>query len=196
MAKIVKMYLGNKDNLLKSWWDACQNENTSSIIVNAILYYNRTGDVLNIGNIVEHEMLPNTSKNIYMNVTSELEVILNTWKIEGKKESSEIKKILKRGITVCVHEEESHVISEIELDVAMEQSKGVQKVMYIPKEEPEQPQATPPAPNIKDNRDSFQRVHEEPETNSYDNHSKEKNEDDEKDFVLGMIAEGCGLGLS
>lgn len=194
MGTIIKLRLGNKDNLLKSWWAASEKENTSAIVTGAILYHNRTGDYLNIGKVMVQDM-PLCHKNVYFASLPELDAVMEEWQKEHKKVGTEIKKILKYGIQTCSTAEEISIISERELDEVLNaKSKQSYKGKYegIKQEAPERPSQISNSSNqtLEIDNDEYD------DDIRSDSPKKKITTPDGKDFVLGMIPRDIGLGQS
>lgn len=193
MGKVINIGLGKKDGLFKTWYDLASEQNKSSIITSALLYYKETGEYLEIGAIKVDDTLPNKHKNIYFADMPALEQIFDDWKKSGRKAGTEIKRIISRGLKSCEGVEEVHIIDESD---ALEAWLRVSRRAHIlPQEETV---GYPPVVEPKEKYEEHERVESRLEPRAFEvteqvkeRKSKVKKKDD---FILGFIPEGCGLG--
>lgn len=184
---VVKVGLTKKDDLIKTWFQmaALSDENASGIISSAIIYFDKTGSYLNVGNISSIETdIENTRKNVYFSEDGEARRILQKTienSIQKENPGSIIKKLLKKGITTdpsignkCISYEDA--IEKLD-SISKTNPQIVTKVV-----EPERKQISPPETVVKSKEPE---VIEERKTSVLNS---------KQDYMLSAIPEEFRLG--
>ena len=183
---VLKLVLGKKDNLLKEWCICAREEdlNVSLIVCKAVEYYVKTHDYLQIGKIEKENSICKIDKNIYYQEGSILDSQIIEWKEKGIRPSSEVKRILKKGILMS---EKETIISEMDAYDAVEAVSDDNNVQFIkPDTTKVKAVQQKPAPASEKKIEKEEPARSKP--------SKEAVNKPPLDFVTSLIAEGCGLG--
>lgn len=183
---VLKLALTRKDNLLKLWFEYALEEDVkvSYVIAKAVEYHQQTKKYLQIGTVSNENMLKDIYKNIYYSKGSFLEKQILDWKAKGLRPSSEVKRILRGGIKATGV---FTVISEIDAYDAVAEGPQVEEIRYV-----SAPERKEPANNLKERPAKAE--HKEKKEYAKAPVLQEETKKPKTDFVLGMIAEGCGLG--
>lgn len=181
----LKLALRKKDKTLKLWFDYAKEEdiNVSFVIAKAVEYHIKTKEYLQIGTIGDEISIDDKYKNIYYSEDSFLECQIKEWKEKGIHPSTEVKRIMRRGIKATgiftvVSETDAY---DAVADVGEIQKEPVKRLHNNSKERQwEKP--------VQDTETKTEKKEYTKPSNS-SNNSKPK-----KDFVMSLIADGCGLG--
>jgi len=180
MTKNNKIRLGNKDSLLRNWWENAleQGENISKTIVLAMEYYRLTGNFLTIGETTEPtKIYEPTVKYVYISSETELYSWLEKRKNAGEKVSTIIRYILRNSLKKA---EEVKIYSldilykEVDL-IKNQPPKIITQNQYIPSAE-----VITPTVNISANPSGNRYIKEAP---------KEEDVFDKNDILSKMIGD-------
>ena len=93
--------LSGKDSKLKTWFDQEKDSNISRIVLSAVIYYELTGEYMNIGRLANVDVnLPDSRKIIYIPKQGKARDILEEWEKIDKRISTKIKRILNMGVLI------------------------------------------------------------------------------------------------
>lgn len=198
--------LSGKDSKLKTWFDQEKDSNISRIVLSAVIYYELTGEYMNIGRLANvHANLPDSRKIIYIPKQGKARDILEEWEKIDKRISTKIKRILNMGVLIEPDMNTNYLINEDEAIETVEKIlRSVNKGTYIKpaisgRIEPLFVEKTSSI-DEKCSRDSQMQVAEAAENN---NKPKDKKESKQKDFqserkpqnlIASFLENGCGLG--
>lgn len=183
---VLRLVLGKKDSVLREWFICAREEdiNVSHVISKAVEYYVRTREYLQIGTIEKEDNSDKIDRNIYYQKGSVLDIQIKKWQEKGIHPSSEVKRILRKGIMITG---ETTVIDEIDAYDAVE---------AISDEKPET--------YVRPNNGNKKTIEQKPVENSVKKTEKKEVKTSKTtsnpatqppaNFVTSMIAVGCGLG--
>lgn len=198
--------LSGKDSKLKTWFDQQKDSNISRIVLSAVIYYELTGEYMNIGRLSTVDAnLPDSHKIIYIPKQGKAREILEEWEKIDKRVSTKIKRILNMGVLIEPDLNTNYLINEDEAIETVEKIlRSVNKGAYI---KPAISGNIEPlfikkqsSVDEKSSRESRIQVAEVAESN---NKPKDKNEPKQKDFqserkpqnlIASFLESGCGLG--
>ena len=154
----IKLRLGKKDAVLKQWieYEKANNDNVSRAVSETLLYYVRHGMYLRIANIPKKEIHehPDGYKSLSFSENTEVHKWLLTKEAEGKKVSSEVKRVLRKSITTS----EEHTLILLSDDLCMLNDRRSGNIAYEPeiiREELEKELRYVPEKESEDDREAF-----------------------------------------
>ena len=125
--------LSGKDSKLKTWFDQQKDSNISRIVLSAVIYYELTGEYMNIGRLSTVDAnLPDSRKIIYIPKQGKAREILEEWEKIDKRVSTKIKRILNMGVLIEPDLNTNYLINEDEAIETVEKIlRSVNKGAYI-----------------------------------------------------------------
>lgn len=176
----VTLYLGKKDDLLKSWFEqaSINDINISGVVCGAVRHFCNTGEYMALGKVVKKNF-PSQKKNISIADGTGMQEIAEKFREQGLKETTEIKRILLRGITES--KSENIIVTEEE----------VYDILYGRNVVEKRPVERESQYNISHSSNEYNLEDTKKEKTIPNKVAKKKKEND---FVLAILPEGCGLG--
>lgn len=192
-----KINLGDSDAILKTWFNLMQKGKISTVIRNAVVFYQITGNYMTLGNIghVDSE-LPNTRKMVLLGEDEKIKGFLEDCKKVPVKPVKVIKRILKNGIKT--EDGENWCINADDTDECIEKLLiSRQDVYSIQMDKTEVNLLQTPErienPTLQTGESKGEKLEPEPESRTTLSQTP-KAKVEEPDFMLDLLAEGCGLG--
>lgn len=192
-----KISLGDNDAVLKTWFNLIPKGKISTIIRNAVIFYQLTGNYMTLGNIGRVDSgLPNTRKMVLLGEDEKTKGFFEDCKKVPVKPVKVIRRILKNGIKTeegknwCINADDTYecierVITPRQDVYSVQPDKTETNLLQVPE------RIEPPILQTETSKDEKL----EPDVESHTTMPQSsKARIEEPDFMLDLLAEGCGLG--